>query len=137
MKPEDARPERSGGPAPDDTAAHPAKTRLWDQVFSRENLALVLRRVECNAGAALPPNNHMHHLTSRGRFRFGAITAALAAITHLATAQAPATTGVNPAAAPTASTSPSRRMTPPPFPATGTRVGSATLRGNSGSLAAR
>jgi len=52
VKPEDARPERSGGPAPDDTAAHPAKTRLWDQVFSRENLALALRRVECNAGAA-------------------------------------------------------------------------------------
>ena len=55
-----------------------------------------------NTGAALPPNNHMHHLTSRGRFRFGAITAALAAFTHLATAQAPATTGVNPAATPAA-----------------------------------
>ncbi|WP_287934216.1 group II intron reverse transcriptase/maturase [Arthrobacter sp.] len=53
MKPEDVRSERSGGPAPDDTDAHPAKTLgLWEQVMSRENLALALRRVERNAGAA-------------------------------------------------------------------------------------
>lgn len=52
MKPEDARPERSDGPAPDGTAAYPAKAGLWEQVLARENLALALRRVERNAGAA-------------------------------------------------------------------------------------
>jgi group II intron reverse transcriptase/maturase len=52
VKPEDARSERSGGPAPDDTDAHPARTDLWAQVMARENLALALRRVERNAGAA-------------------------------------------------------------------------------------
>lgn len=51
MKPEDARPERSSDPAPDETAAHPAQASLWEQVFSRENLTLALRRVEQNAGA--------------------------------------------------------------------------------------
>jgi RNA-directed DNA polymerase len=50
--PEDARRERSGGPAPDGTAAYPAGACLWERVLARENLALVLRRVECNAGAA-------------------------------------------------------------------------------------
>ena len=52
MKPEDRPPERSIGSAPDDTAAHPAEASLWEQVFSRENLAEALRRVEQNAGAA-------------------------------------------------------------------------------------
>jgi RNA-directed DNA polymerase len=52
VKPEDARSERSVGPAPDDTAAHPAEASLWEQVLSRENLALALGRVERNAGAA-------------------------------------------------------------------------------------
>jgi len=53
VKPEDARPERSGGPAPDDTAAHPARLGdLWEEVLSRENLGRALRRVEQNAGAA-------------------------------------------------------------------------------------
>ena len=52
MKPEDVRPERSGSPAPGDTAAHPARSGLWEEVFSRENLARALRRVEQNAGAA-------------------------------------------------------------------------------------
>ena len=52
MKPEDARSERSGGPVPRDTAAHPVEASLWEQVCSRENLALALRRVEQNAGAA-------------------------------------------------------------------------------------
>ncbi|MCA1701418.1 MAG: group II intron reverse transcriptase/maturase, partial [Actinobacteria bacterium] len=52
MKPEDLRSERSDGPAPEDTAAHPARAGLWDEVLSRENLALALRRVERNAGAA-------------------------------------------------------------------------------------
>ena len=52
MKPEDARPERSHDPAPDDTAAHPASAgSLWTQLLSRENLAEALRRVERNAGA--------------------------------------------------------------------------------------
>ena len=52
MKPEDLQPERSSGPAPDDTAAHPAEAgSLWEQVLSRENLAEALRRVEQNAGA--------------------------------------------------------------------------------------
>ena len=52
MKPEDPPPEQSIDPAPDDTAAHPAKASLWEQVFSRENLVKALRRVEQNAGAA-------------------------------------------------------------------------------------
>ena len=52
MKPEDARSERSDGPAPDETIAHPVEASLWEQVMSRENLALALRRVERNAGAA-------------------------------------------------------------------------------------
>lgn len=52
MKPDDARSERSGGPARGDTAAHRAEASLWEQTLSRENLALALRRVEQNAGAA-------------------------------------------------------------------------------------
>lgn len=52
MKPEDARSERSDGPAPDVTVAYLAKAGLWEQVLARENLALALRRVEQNAGAA-------------------------------------------------------------------------------------
>jgi RNA-directed DNA polymerase len=51
VKPEDARRERSGGPVPDDTAAHPAEAGLWEKCFSRGNLAEALRRVEQNAGA--------------------------------------------------------------------------------------
>jgi RNA-directed DNA polymerase len=52
VKPDDARSERSNGPAPDDTAAHPAEAGLWEQIFSRGNLASALRRVERNAGAS-------------------------------------------------------------------------------------
>ncbi len=52
MKPEDARSECSDGPAPDDTAAHPARAGLWEHLLARENLSLALRRVEQNAGAA-------------------------------------------------------------------------------------
>ena len=52
MKPDDARRERSGSPAPDETAPHPARASLWDQFVSRENLVRALRRVEQNAGAA-------------------------------------------------------------------------------------
>ena len=51
MKPEDARSERSPSPAPGDTAPHPAKASLWEQVMARENLAEALRRVEQKAGA--------------------------------------------------------------------------------------
>lgn len=46
MKPKDARSERSGGSAPDDTVAHPAGAGLWEQFLSRSNLALALRRVD-------------------------------------------------------------------------------------------
>lgn len=52
MKLDDARLERSDGPAPDDTVAHPAAMGLWEALLSRENLAVALRRVEQNAGAA-------------------------------------------------------------------------------------
>ena len=52
MKPEGPRPERSPSPAPGDTAPHPAAASLWEQLLARENLALALRRVEQNAGAA-------------------------------------------------------------------------------------
>lgn len=52
MKLEDARTERSDGPAPDDTDVHPAAAGSWGQVFSRENLVAALRRVERNGGAA-------------------------------------------------------------------------------------
>lgn len=51
MKPEDARAERSPSPAPGDTAPHPAKASLWEQVLARENLAEALTRVEQKAGA--------------------------------------------------------------------------------------
>jgi len=51
VKPEDARSERSPSPAPGDTAPHPAKASLWEQVMARENLAEALRRVEQKAGA--------------------------------------------------------------------------------------
>lgn len=53
MKPEDARSERSDGPAPDDTDAHPAAgAGSWEDMFSHENLLAALRRVERNRGAA-------------------------------------------------------------------------------------
>ena len=52
MKPEGSRRERSGSPAPDATAPHPALGSLWERFCSRENLAGALRRVERNAGAA-------------------------------------------------------------------------------------
>ncbi len=54
MKPDVSPPERSIDPAPDDTAAHPAEASLWGQFMARGNLALALRRVEQNAGAAGP-----------------------------------------------------------------------------------
>jgi hypothetical protein len=43
---------RSGRPAPNDTAPHPAPADLWEGFLSRGNLAEALRRVEQNAGAA-------------------------------------------------------------------------------------
>jgi RNA-directed DNA polymerase len=53
VKPEGPRPERSGRPAPRDTAPHPAEAGgLWESFLSRGNLAEALRRVEQNAGAA-------------------------------------------------------------------------------------
>ena len=53
MKPDGAPTERSNDPAPGEIAAHPANASdLWEQVFSRGNLAEALRRVEQNAGAA-------------------------------------------------------------------------------------
>jgi group II intron reverse transcriptase/maturase len=52
VKPEAPRGERSGFPAPGETAPHPAGAALWEVLLSRENLALALRRVEQNAGAA-------------------------------------------------------------------------------------
>lgn len=51
MKPEAPRRERSDRPAPADREAHPAAAGLWERVFSRDNLAAALRRVERNAGA--------------------------------------------------------------------------------------
>jgi group II intron reverse transcriptase/maturase len=52
VKPEAPREERSDRPAAADPEAHPAAASLWEQCFSRENLAAALRRVEINAGAA-------------------------------------------------------------------------------------
>lgn len=52
MKPDDTRSGAATARRPDDTAAHPAEAGLWEQVMSRENLVLALRRVERNAGAA-------------------------------------------------------------------------------------
>ena len=51
VKPEAPRREPSDPPAPAEAEAHPAAARLWEQCFSRENLAAALRRVEQNAGA--------------------------------------------------------------------------------------
>jgi RNA-directed DNA polymerase len=52
VKPESARLEHSPSSAPHDTAPHPAGASLWELFMARENLALALRRVEQNAGAA-------------------------------------------------------------------------------------
>ena len=52
MKPDDARRERSGPSARHETVSHPAGASLWEGLLSRGNLALALRRVEQNAGAA-------------------------------------------------------------------------------------
>ena len=54
MKPEGTGSERSPSPAPGGTAPHPAEADLWEQLWSRGNLAEALRRVEQNAGAAGP-----------------------------------------------------------------------------------
>jgi RNA-directed DNA polymerase len=51
VKPDGPRQERSGDSAPNDTTTHPARPGMWEEVFSRENLARALRRVEQNAGA--------------------------------------------------------------------------------------
>jgi RNA-directed DNA polymerase len=51
VEPEGHRRERSGSPAPDETAPHPARASVWEGFLSRENLARTLRRVERNAGA--------------------------------------------------------------------------------------
>ena len=52
VKPEAPREERSGFPAPGETAPHPADARdLWGRFLSRENLTAALRRVAQNAGA--------------------------------------------------------------------------------------
>ena len=51
VKPEGPRSERSPSPAPGDTVPHPAAASLWEQ-FVSQNLAVALRRVEHNAGAA-------------------------------------------------------------------------------------
>ena len=80
MKPEGPRPGQSPSPAPGDTAPHPALASLWEQLFSRENLALALRRVEQNAGAAgidgmstkeLRPWLHSHWLEIRSALDAG------------------------------------------------------------------
>jgi hypothetical protein len=69
VKPEAPHEERSGFPAPGETAPHPAGATLWEEGFSRENLALALRRVEPHAGAPgidgmrtgeLRPSLHRH-----------------------------------------------------------------------------
>jgi RNA-directed DNA polymerase len=52
VKPEARRGERSPSPAAGETAPHPAAAGLWEECFSRGNLAAALRRVEQNAGAA-------------------------------------------------------------------------------------
>ena len=51
VKPEAPHREPSPPPAPDEAQPHPAAASLWEQTFSRENLAAALRRVEQNAGA--------------------------------------------------------------------------------------
>jgi retron-type reverse transcriptase len=51
VKPEAPREEQGGSPAPGEATPHPATTSLWEECFSRENLAAALRRVERNAGA--------------------------------------------------------------------------------------
>ena len=80
MKPEGHRRERSGSPAPDETAPHPARASLWEVFLSRENLARALRRVERNAGAAgidgmatdeLRPWLHEHWPSVRSRLDAG------------------------------------------------------------------
>lgn len=80
MKPEGHRRERSGSPAPDETAPHPAQASLWEELLSRENLARALRRVEQNAGAPgidgmrtdeLRPWLHLHWPAIRAKLEAG------------------------------------------------------------------
>jgi RNA-directed DNA polymerase len=80
VKPEGSGRERSGSPAPDETAPHPAQARLWEEFLSRDNLARALRRVERNAGAAgidgmrtdeLRPWLHEHWPKLRARLEAG------------------------------------------------------------------
>jgi RNA-directed DNA polymerase len=80
VKPEGRRRERSGSPAPDGTAPHPAQASLWEQFLSRDNLARALRRVERNAGAPgidgmttdeLRPWLHRHWPEIRGQLDAG------------------------------------------------------------------
>lgn len=51
VKPEHSHQEQSDLPAPGDSDPHPAPAGTWEEVFSRDNLARALRRVERNAGA--------------------------------------------------------------------------------------
>lgn len=52
VKPKGNRSERSDLPAPHESSPRLARVSLWEQFMARENLALALRRVEQNAGAA-------------------------------------------------------------------------------------
>jgi RNA-directed DNA polymerase len=82
VKPEDARPERSGSPAADDTSAHPAEASLWEQFLARGNLAEALRRVERNAGAAGPDGMSTKELRSWLDRHWPALRSALDAGTY-------------------------------------------------------
>jgi RNA-directed DNA polymerase len=82
VKPEAPREERSPSPAPGETAPHPVRAGLWESVFSRENLALALRRVERDAGAPGVDGMETAELRSWLRDRWPEVRAALEAGTY-------------------------------------------------------
>jgi group II intron reverse transcriptase/maturase len=84
VKPEAPREERSGFPAPGDADPHPAAEAgdLWEQLLSRANLAVALKRVEQNAGAPGVDGMQTNELRSWLHDHWPEVRAALGAGTY-------------------------------------------------------
>jgi RNA-directed DNA polymerase len=82
VKPDAPREEQGGFPVPGETVPHPAKADLCEGFLSRENLALALRRVEQNAGAAAIDGMRTDQLRPWLRRHWPEVKAALEAGTY-------------------------------------------------------
>ena len=83
MKPSDAAAERSADPASPEPSPHPARADdLWEDFFSRENLARALRRVEVNRGAPGPDGMGTAELRPHLKSAWPALRASLDAGTY-------------------------------------------------------